>query len=51
MDAGVSRVVSLIEEYYSHDARTAYVLTSDHGMTNWGKIADLWETYRQTGVR
>ena len=26
----------LIEEYYGHDGQTAYVMTADHGMTNWG---------------
>lgn len=27
-----------MEEFFGHDGRTAYVFTSDHGMTNWGKI-------------
>lgn len=26
----------LIEEFYKHDGKTAYVMTADHGMTNWG---------------
>ena len=26
----------LIEEFYNHDGQTAYVMTADHGMTNWG---------------
>ena len=29
-------MVELIEDYYGHDGQTAYIMTSDHGMTNWG---------------
>ncbi|XP_054622126.1 GPI ethanolamine phosphate transferase 1 isoform X3 [Dunckerocampus dactyliophorus] len=36
VDSGVSELVSLVEDFFSHDGRTAYVFTSDHGMTNWG---------------
>lgn len=38
MDSGVAEVVSIIEDFFDHDGRTAYVFTSDHGMTNWGGI-------------
>ena len=37
VDSGVEELVSVIEDFYHHDGRTAYVFTSDHGMTNWGK--------------
>lgn len=37
VDTGVAEVVSLIEDFFGYDGRTAYVFTSDHGMTNWGK--------------
>ncbi|TWW71081.1 GPI ethanolamine phosphate transferase 1 [Takifugu flavidus] len=36
VDSGVAEVVSIIEEFFNYDGRTAYVFTSDHGMTNWG---------------
>uniref|UniRef100_A0A8C5CLI3 GPI ethanolamine phosphate transferase 1 n=1 Tax=Gadus morhua TaxID=8049 RepID=A0A8C5CLI3_GADMO len=36
VDSGVEELVSVIEDFYHHDGRTAYVFTSDHGMTNWG---------------
>ncbi|XP_072306750.1 GPI ethanolamine phosphate transferase 1 [Eucyclogobius newberryi] len=36
VDAGLSEFVSLVEDFYGHDGKTAYVFTSDHGMTNWG---------------
>lgn len=36
MDSGVAEMVSIIEDFFDHDGRTAYVFTSDHGMTNWG---------------
>lgn len=37
VDMGVAELVSVVEEFFGHDGRTAYVFTSDHGMTNWGK--------------
>uniref|UniRef100_H3CRR9 GPI ethanolamine phosphate transferase 1 n=1 Tax=Tetraodon nigroviridis TaxID=99883 RepID=H3CRR9_TETNG len=36
VDSGVAEMVSIIEDFFDHDGRTAYVFTSDHGMTNWG---------------
>ena len=27
----------LVEGYYGNDGRTAYVMSSDHGMTDWGR--------------
>ncbi|XP_014665671.1 PREDICTED: GPI ethanolamine phosphate transferase 1-like [Priapulus caudatus] len=36
VDKGVETVVNEIEEYFQHDQKTAYIFTSDHGMTNWG---------------
>lgn len=37
VDTGVAELVSMVEDFFGHDGRTAYVFTSDHGMTNWGK--------------
>lgn len=36
VDQGIKQVVDIIEDFYNHDSRTAYIMTSDHGMTNWG---------------
>ena len=36
VDRGVKKMVALFENHFGHDDSTAYVLTSDHGMTNWG---------------
>uniref|UniRef100_A0A672IHF7 GPI ethanolamine phosphate transferase 1 n=1 Tax=Salarias fasciatus TaxID=181472 RepID=A0A672IHF7_SALFA len=36
VDSGVAELVSTVEEFFDYDGRTAYVFTSDHGMTNWG---------------
>ncbi|XP_068437324.1 GPI ethanolamine phosphate transferase 1 [Clinocottus analis] len=36
VDSGVAELVSTVEDFFGHDGRTAYVFTSDHGMTNWG---------------
>ncbi|XP_062841866.1 GPI ethanolamine phosphate transferase 1 isoform X2 [Trichomycterus rosablanca] len=36
VDNGVAEIVSVLDEFYGNDGRTAYVFTADHGMTNWG---------------
>lgn len=36
VDAGVAELVSVVEDFFGYDGKTAYVFTSDHGMTNWG---------------
>ncbi|XP_070708701.1 GPI ethanolamine phosphate transferase 1 [Pempheris klunzingeri] len=36
VDTGVAELVSILEDFFGYDGRTAYVFTSDHGMTNWG---------------
>ena len=36
VDEGVKRMVEVFENYFRNDGRTAYLLTSDHGMTDWG---------------
>ena len=35
VDRGVEKISKLIDSYYGDD-KTAYVFTSDHGMTDWG---------------
>lgn len=37
VDTAVAELVSIIEDFFGYDGRTAYVFTSDHGMTNWGE--------------
>jgi phosphatidylinositol glycan class N len=39
VDQGLRRVEQLVESYYEHDGKTAYIFTSDHGMGNRGKYA------------
>lgn len=36
VDKGIQKAVSQIEDFYEHDGKTVYVVTSDHGMTSWG---------------
>ncbi|XP_053099818.1 GPI ethanolamine phosphate transferase 1 [Hemicordylus capensis] len=36
VDQGVKEIVSMIEDFYGNDGNTAFILTSDHGMTDWG---------------
>lgn len=35
VDKGIEKMVELFEDHFA-DGRTAYVFTSDHGMTDWG---------------
>ena len=36
MDKGIQQMEKEIEMFYEHDGQTAYIMTADHGMTNWG---------------
>ncbi|XP_029646881.1 GPI ethanolamine phosphate transferase 1-like [Octopus sinensis] len=36
VDEGIKEMVHVIDNFYNNDGKTAYILTSDHGMTNWG---------------
>ncbi|XP_077348180.1 GPI ethanolamine phosphate transferase 1 [Lithobates pipiens] len=36
VDEGVKEMVTLIEDFYGYDDKTAFIFTSDHGMTDWG---------------
>ena len=36
VDAGMKRMVNLFESFYGNDGNTAYLMTSDHGMSDWG---------------
>ena len=36
VDQGVKQIVSMCEDFWRHDGRTAYLFTADHGMTDWG---------------
>ena len=40
---GVERLTTLIDGYYNDNA-TAYILTSDHGMTEWGLLFRVSDT-------
>ena len=37
VDAGIKETVKLMEDFYGNDKKTAYLMTADHGMTDWGK--------------
>lgn len=37
VDEGVQEIASMIENFYGNDGKTAFILTSDHGMTDWGE--------------
>lgn len=45
VDAGIEKCVGLINNFYENDGKTAYVFTSDHGMTDWGKLINPAELY------
>ncbi|XP_064466864.1 GPI ethanolamine phosphate transferase 1-like isoform X2 [Ornithodoros turicata] len=36
VDRGIQRTVQLIEKFFGDDGKTAFICTSDHGMTDWG---------------
>ncbi|XP_074647889.1 GPI ethanolamine phosphate transferase 1-like [Tubulanus polymorphus] len=36
VDNGVEEIVANLEDFFGHDGKTAYVVTADHGMSDWG---------------
>ncbi|GAB1285313.1 GPI ethanolamine phosphate transferase 1 [Apodemus speciosus] len=36
VDDGVKEIVSIFKDFYEDDGKTAFIFTSDHGMTDWG---------------
>ncbi|XP_059562229.1 GPI ethanolamine phosphate transferase 1 isoform X3 [Myotis daubentonii] len=36
VDEGIKEIVSLLKDFYGNDEKTAFLFTSDHGMTDWG---------------
>ncbi|XP_062425828.1 GPI ethanolamine phosphate transferase 1 isoform X2 [Rhea pennata] len=36
VDEGIKEIASMLENFYGDDGKTAFILTSDHGMTDWG---------------
>ncbi|KAG6440454.1 hypothetical protein O3G_MSEX001317 [Manduca sexta] len=36
VDEGIKEVEKVIREYYGDDGKTTFLMTSDHGMTDWG---------------
>ncbi|XP_068956352.1 GPI ethanolamine phosphate transferase 1 isoform X3 [Petaurus breviceps papuanus] len=43
VDDGVKEIVSLLEDFYENDGKTAFVITSDHGMTDWEWQLENWK--------
>ncbi|CAG8437209.1 923_t:CDS:10 [Scutellospora calospora] len=40
VDDGIYNTIQLIDEFYENDGKTAYIFTSDHGMSNRGNHGD-----------
>ncbi|VDH91828.1 phosphatidylinositol glycan, class N [Mytilus galloprovincialis] len=36
VDTGIKEMVKLFDDFYDRDGKTTYIMSSDHGMTNWG---------------
>ncbi|XP_057555911.1 GPI ethanolamine phosphate transferase 1 isoform X2 [Hippopotamus amphibius kiboko] len=36
VDEGVKEIISTLKDFYGNDGKTAFIFTSDHGMTDWG---------------
>ena len=45
VDKIVREIDELVSEHFAHDNRTSFIFTSDHGMTDWGRLCDLKEKY------
>ncbi|CAG8546284.1 15499_t:CDS:10, partial [Cetraspora pellucida] len=40
VDDGIYKTIQLLDEFYGNDRKTAYIFTSDHGMSNRGNHGD-----------
>ncbi|KAF3921270.1 hypothetical protein ABW21_db0206587 [Orbilia brochopaga] len=40
VDSGVQELVSMVDNFYGNDGKTAWVFTADHGMSDWGSHGD-----------
>lgn len=38
VDRGIREIEKVIRDYYGDDGKTTFLMTSDHGMTDWGKV-------------
>ncbi len=36
VDKKIEELIPQLNQFFGNDGKTAYILTSDHGMTNWG---------------
>ncbi|XP_013380261.1 GPI ethanolamine phosphate transferase 1 [Lingula anatina] len=36
VDEGIKNISQVVDSYFQQDGRTSYIMTADHGMTNWG---------------
>lgn len=36
VDEGIKEMEKVIRDYYHDDGKTTFLMTSDHGMTDWG---------------
>ena len=41
VDKIVEEIVQLLNNFYSNDDSTAFIYTSDHGMTDWGNVLSI----------
>lgn len=37
VDENIEKVEKVIRKFYGDDGKTTFIMTSDHGMTDWGK--------------
>lgn len=45
VDRLVEEVTEIINKYYHYDNKTAFIFTSDHGMTDWGRLFNLLDNH------
>ncbi|XP_007933734.1 GPI ethanolamine phosphate transferase 1 [Orycteropus afer afer] len=43
VDDGVKEIVSIFKSFYGNDGKTSFILTSDHGMTDWEWKLENWK--------
>lgn len=43
VDVNIIEIEEMIRAFYEDDGKTTFLMTSDHGMTNWGEFTKRYK--------
>lgn len=48
VDERIKEIEGIIKDFYNNDGRTTFLMTSDHGMTDWGMCSFYYSYFELT---